>query len=128
MSTAPNHALGVIHDEIALLRDSQRALREAVAVAERGRDATQADLLAVQKRLTDRTGEALPHDEAIRKRIATAIESAFTTALRALTARWNEIVELLTKACQRVDEALREAERRLQQRDEAVRLARQRAT
>ncbi|TDD72252.1 hypothetical protein E1262_02720 [Jiangella aurantiaca] len=117
-----------MEEEIRLLLESRRALREAVAAAERGRDATADDLRAVRQRLTAKTDEALPHDEQIRRRITSAIESAFTTALRALTARWNQIVNLLKSACERLDEALKEAELRLLQREEAVRQAQQRTT
>lgn len=110
MSTAPSNALAGIEDEIRLLRESQNALRAAVAAAVHGRDATAADLAAVRTRLTAKTDEALPHDEEIRKRIGTAIESSFATALRALTTRWDEIVKLLETACRRVEAALKEAE------------------
>lgn len=119
MSTAPTPALTGTEGEIRMLRDSHNALLTAVAAAERGRDATAADLVAVQKRLTSRAGEALPHDQAIRQRITAAIESAFTTALHSLTARWDEIVKLLRKACERIGEALKEAEHRQRQREAA---------
>lgn len=124
MSTAPS-TLGGIEEEIRLLRESQRALHDALAAAVRGREATTADLTAVRKRITAKTEQALPHDAAISQRIGSAIESSFTTAIRALTARWNEIVELLKKAGQRVDAALHDAERRRRQREDAEHQARQ---
>lgn len=128
MSTAPNHALAAIQEEIQLLRRSQHALQEALATARRGRDATAPDLLAVQKRLTARTEEALPHDDGIRNRITSTMNSAFTTALHALTARWEEIIGLLEKECERIGEALNEAERRLLRREQAVSQAQQRSS
>ncbi|PZF83693.1 hypothetical protein [Jiangella anatolica] len=127
MSTAPAGARGDVEGEVRLLRQSLTALQEAIAAAERGREATNADLAAVQRRLITKTDQALPHDDGIRKRITTAIESSFATARRALTARWNEIVGLLTKACRRVQDELDEAERELKRREEAKRLMRQNA-
>ncbi|WP_053203686.1 hypothetical protein [Jiangella muralis] len=124
MSTAPA-TLGGIEEEIRLLRESQRALQAALAAAVRGRDDTTADLTAVQKRITTKTSQALPHDAAIRERIGSAIKSSFTTADHALTARWNEIVGLLKKAGERVDAALLDAEDRRLRREEADQRARQ---
>lgn len=123
MSTAPS-TLGGIEEEIRLLRESQRALQDALAAAVRGREATDADLAAVQNRITAKTDQALPHDAAIRQRIGSAIESSFTTAVHALTAHWNEIVDLIKEAGQGVDAALRDAEHR-RDREEAERQARQ---
>lgn len=112
MSSAPSTVLAGIEGEIRLLRESQRALQAAVAAAERGRDATRADLEAVRTRLAAKTQQALPHDEAIRNRITAAINSAFTTAQHALAARWNEIVKLLKDASHSVDSALEGAKAR----------------
>ncbi|SEF14929.1 hypothetical protein [Jiangella alba] len=124
MSRAPS-TLGGIEEEIRLLRESQRALQDAVAAAVRGRDATAADLTAVQQRITAKTGQALPCDAAIRERIGSAIESSFTTASRALNARWDEIVKLLKEAGKGVAAALHNAEHRQRQREEAEQQARQ---
>jgi chromosome segregation ATPase len=92
-----------LEGEIRALEKSLAALRAAIAQANRGRDDTETDLGGVQRRLAAKTEEALPDDAAIRGRLDTAIDSAFAAARTALSARWTEIVELLTTACLEVD-------------------------
>jgi hypothetical protein len=92
-----------LEGEVRVLEKSLAALRAAIAQANGARDDTEADLAHVRQRLAEKTAEALPDDPAIRGRLDTAIDSAFAAARTALTARWNEIVELLKTACQKVD-------------------------
>lgn len=114
-----------LEGEIRALEKSLAALRAAIAQANGASEDTKTDLALVQRRLTAKTAEALPDDAAVRGRLDTAIESAFAAARTALTQRWNEIVELLKTACQKVDgelaakrrahaQALDEAERERQ--------------
>ena len=92
-----------LEGEIGELKMALAALQAAIAQANRASEDTKTDLALVQGRLTAKTAEALPDDATIRGRLDTAIESAFATARTVLTQRWNEIVELLKTACQKVD-------------------------
>ncbi|TDC49015.1 hypothetical protein E1212_19350 [Jiangella ureilytica] len=92
-----------LEGEIRALEKSLAALRAAIAQAAGARDDTEADLAHVRQRLAAKTAEALPDDAAIRGRLDTAIDSAFAAARTALAERWNQIVELLKTACQKVD-------------------------
>lgn len=103
MSLPSMRAADQLEDEIGALEKSLAALRAAIAQANRASEDTTTDLALVQGRLRAKTAEALPDDAAIRGRLDTAIESAFAAARTALTQRWNEIVELLKNACQKVD-------------------------
>jgi hypothetical protein len=115
-----------LDDEIRALRRSLEALKAAANQAVRAREETNSDLAHVQRRLAAKTAEALPGDDDIRKRLDAAIDSAFTAARQALTARWTEIVTLLTTACAKVDEEIRQKERQLaQQREDAAHRQRQ---
>lgn len=95
-----------LQGEVRALETSHAALQTAVARAEADRTATEADLAHLLRRLATKTAEALPGDDAIRKRLDTAIGSAFTDARTALLARWDQIIELLNGASTKVQEEL----------------------
>lgn len=113
MFTRSRRDLDELEGEVQALDRSLQVLKAAVKQAAGARDDTNADLTHVQGRLAAKTAEALPGDDAIRKRLDAAIESAVAAARQALTARWTEIVQLLTDACRKVDGELTERRRRL---------------
>jgi septal ring factor EnvC (AmiA/AmiB activator) len=117
---APDRVVVELEGEIQVLGKSLEALKAAVTQAAAAREDTKADLTRVQRRLAAKTAEALPDDEAIRDRLDAAVDSAFTAARNALTARWTEIVRMLNKACATVEGEKTEKERRLAQRHEEL--------